>query len=54
MLSGKDLVLSWDAGSVLQTATEASGLFVDLPGVSSPYTNHPATTEPRRFFRLRR
>jgi polygalacturonase len=45
-------VLLWDNGFTLQAATGATGLYQDLSGASSPYTN-PFTSSPQRFFRLR-
>jgi hypothetical protein len=44
------LVLTWPPGATLQTATNVTGPYSDLPN-TSPYTNH--FTDPRRFFRLR-
>jgi hypothetical protein len=51
-VSGPKFIVQWDGAAVLQTATNLSGPFVDLPGASSPYTN--AFTDPIRFFRTRR
>jgi hypothetical protein len=45
-------VLLWDKGSTLQSATGLAGLYQDLSGATSPYTN-PVTSGPQRFFRLR-
>jgi hypothetical protein len=51
VLGGK-LVLSWnDPGFSLQTAPTVTGIFTNIPGAVSPYTN--ATAGPARFFRLR-
>jgi len=54
---GNQLVLSWLPGYSLQTATNISGPYVNVPGTgpssgaSSPYTND-MTLDPQRFFRL--
>jgi hypothetical protein len=51
MVGGK-LVLSWnDPGFSLQTAPTVTGVFTNIPGAVSPYTN--AIAGPARFFRLR-
>lgn len=51
-LTATNLVVSWPTGNfVLQTATNLSGPFVDVPR-PSPFTNN-TTQFPRRFFRLR-
>jgi hypothetical protein len=47
---GKNLVITWPAGLTLQTATNLAGPFLDMPSVSSPYTNQ--FNDPQRFFRL--
>jgi hypothetical protein len=49
---GNQLVLRWNDGFVLQSATNVSGPYEDLTQANSPYTN--SLTEARRFFRLRR
>ncbi len=46
------LVLQWNYGFRLQTATNASGPYADLIGATSLYTNQ-LTNSPQRFFRLR-
>ena len=46
------LVLQWNNGFTLQTATNVSGPYSDLIGATSLYTNQFANT-PERFFRLR-
>jgi beta-glucanase (GH16 family) len=48
--SGDDLVLSWPAGT-LQSATNATGPWVDVAGATSPLTN-PAVAA-QEFFRVR-
>jgi len=48
----KSLCLTWPAGTILQSSTNAAGPYTDVPGAVSPYT--PAmTNEPRQFFRFR-
>ncbi len=49
--SGVSMVLQWDNGFILQTATNVCGPFSDMTGVTSPCTNQ--LVEPQRFFRLR-
>jgi hypothetical protein len=49
---GNNLVLNWPAGWTLQTSTNISGPFLDLPNVTSPYTNDMTVT-PQRYFRLK-
>jgi len=44
-------VLSWTDSFTLQSATNVFGPFLDVSGVSSPYTN--TMPDSRRFFRLR-
>jgi len=44
------LVFEWAGGGALQSSTNVTGPYVNLP-VSSPYTN--LFTEPTRFFRVR-
>lgn len=46
------LLLQWNGGFTLQTATNVLGPFTDLSGAPSPYTNS-FTNGPQRFFRLR-
>jgi hypothetical protein len=49
---GNNLVLSWtNASFSLQSAATVSGIYSNLSGTSSPYTN-PTTTAPK-FFRLK-
>jgi hypothetical protein len=48
--TGGDLVLKWDLGGVLQTATNANGPFVEVTGAFSPFTNR--FLNPQRFYRL--
>ena len=46
------VVLQWNKGFTLQTATNVDEGFTDLPGSTSPYTNL-LLTAPQQFFRLR-
>ena len=46
------LVLRWNNGFTLQTATNVGGGYADLTGATSPYTNSFSTAT-QRFFRLR-
>ncbi len=48
---GNNLVLSWPSGWSLQSATNVSGPYFDVPEATSPYT-HDLTFEQQRFFRL--
>lgn len=48
-----NLVLQWNKGFTLQTATNVTGSFTDLTAAFSPYTNQIASGESQRFFRLR-
>ena len=50
---GQQLVLTWPGALTLQSATNVSGPYTDVTGVSSPFTN-PVSTLPKQFFRLRR
>ena len=45
------LILTWNAGFELLSATNVTGPYVPVPGATSPYTNF--FTEPQRYFRLR-
>jgi hypothetical protein len=47
---GDQVILEWPQG-VLQAADEIVGVYTNVPGATSPWTN--ATTAPRQFFRLR-
>jgi hypothetical protein len=49
---GNNLILDWPAGWSLQTATNVSGPYLDIPGGAPPYTND-MPLEQQRFFRLR-
>ncbi len=50
--AGHAVVITWAGPSVLQSATNAAGPYLDVTGATSPYTNSlPATRV--RFFRLR-
>lgn len=50
-LAGNAVVLSWtDPGFTLQSAPAAAGVFTNLPGSTSPYTN--SSTSKEQFFRL--
>ncbi len=46
------LVLSWQGSSILQTATNVVGPYVDVMNALSPRTN-VIPMEPQRFFRLK-
>ena len=46
------LVLQWNSGFTLQSATNVIGPYADLTGATSLYTN-PFTNPAPRFFRLR-
>lgn len=50
--AGTNVVLTWSGAFTLQTATNLSGSFADVPGAASPYTN-AFSADPQRFFRLR-
>ena len=47
-----NLVLQWNNGFTLQTATNVAGSYTDLTGATSPFTNI-ISTSPQQFFRLR-
>jgi len=49
---GSSLVLTWNSGFTLQTATNVTGPYSDLSEAVSPYTNSFAAG-PLNFFRLR-
>jgi hypothetical protein len=49
---GKNVVLSWPQGFLLQTSTNVSGPYSDLFNATPPFTND-TTPDPQRFFRLR-
>jgi len=51
-LQGNNLVMSWPTGCFLQTATNATGPYSDVPSATSPYTNN-MQADPQRYFRLR-
>ncbi len=48
--SGNDVVLTWPSGT-LQESTNVSGTYIDVLGVSSPYTN--TISEPQKYFRVK-
>jgi hypothetical protein len=49
---GNKLILSWaDPSFALQSAPSATGVFTNVPGATSPYTNF--FTAPARFYRLK-
>jgi uncharacterized repeat protein (TIGR03803 family) len=50
--AGTNLVFNWPGEFSLQTATDVSGPYQDVPAIS-PFTNNLAPA-PQRFFRLRR
>lgn len=45
------LVLSWSGSYTLQSATNVAGVYADVSGATSPYTN-ALTSNPQQFFRL--
>ncbi len=48
---GNDTVVSWDNSVLpLQAASLVSGVYTNVPGATSPYTN--AATDPEKYFRL--
>ena len=49
---GSNLVLTWPAGWMFQSATNVSGPYFDIPGATAPYTNATPLL-PQQFFRLR-
>ncbi len=49
---GNNLVLTWPAGWILQSATNVAGPYSDLTNASQSYT-HDMNGQPQRFFRLR-
>ena len=50
-LSDRGAILRWsDASFHLQAAPSAIGIYTNIPGATSPFTN--AITEPQKFFRL--
>ena len=50
-LSGSHVTLSWtNAAFTLQAATNVAGVYTNMPGATSPYTN--AITGAQQFFRL--
>lgn len=49
---GANLVLSWTGAFTLQSATNAQGPYLNVPGATSPYTN-TLKSQPRQFFRLK-
>ena len=48
---GNNLILNWSGAHTLQSSTNVTGTYVDVPSASSPYTN--STTASQQFFRLR-
>ena len=50
---GTNIELRWNANYFLQTATNVSGPYENVPDATSSYTNDPAL-HPQRYFRLRR
>ena len=50
-LNGSHVTLSWtNAAFALQAATNVAGVYTNMPGATSPYTN--AITDAQQFFRL--
>jgi hypothetical protein len=48
---GGNVVLIWSGGGVLQSSSNVSGIFVDIAGSSSPWTNTP--TGSQQYYRVR-
>lgn len=51
-LSTQGFVIEWTGAGVLQTSTNVTGPYVDLPAAESPFTNS-VFLDQQRFFRLR-
>jgi hypothetical protein len=51
--NGTNFVLNWTSDFILQTATNVSGPYEDVPTAISPYTNE-VTENSQHFFRLRK
>ncbi len=49
--TGSTLTLTWPSGWFLQSATNVTGPYEDVPDASSPYPVN--MTSPQQFFRLR-
>ena len=49
--NGSNFTLNWAPGSTLQSATNARGPYLDVPGANSPWTVN--MNKPTEFFRLR-
>jgi hypothetical protein len=49
--SGNALTLTWGTGFTLQSATNVTGPYQNVPGATSPYS--VTMTKPTEFFRLR-
>jgi hypothetical protein len=49
--NGSGLILNWNGGFILQSATNVQGPYSDVTSATSPYTNKPLL--PQQFFRLR-
>jgi hypothetical protein len=49
--NGPNLTLTWSGPGILQSATNVTGPFINLPGVLSPYVVN-TTGAPQRFFRV--
>jgi len=50
--NGPEVILNWSGSWVLQTTTNLTGPWTDLPAASSPFTNLIGS-QPAAFFRLR-
>jgi hypothetical protein len=48
--SGANLILTWQGGGVLQSTTNLSAAYTNVPGSRSPYTNAPTVAQ--RYFRV--
>jgi hypothetical protein len=50
--SGNNVIVSWPGPSILQSSINVAGVYVDVSGATSPYTNNPPLSV-QRYFRLR-
>lgn len=50
--NGGKLVMSWTGSFILQSATNVTGPYADVPGAANPFTNSNNAL-PQQFFRLR-
>jgi hypothetical protein len=53
-LAPTNVVVTWQGGGYLQSATNVTGPYIDVPGLpTSPYTDSSVTPPTNRFYRLR-